>query len=166
MPYSTAFHPRCVQPHPALSLLQPTLSSFHPVFIPFLPVHSCNLWTASGRRQDREDRQGQPDKSLVVKREDRGGGSIGWLTGSWGLGTVYYIRRRNSCWIERLLSCRVDSRDRGFFARLSPRRGRAERSRDSCRGISAPNSWGGGTSCLEIEYTVNIGFRIRRFTLA
>lgn len=49
-------------------------SSFHPLFIPFLPVHRCNLWTASGRQRDREDRDVQPDKSLVVKRADRGGG--------------------------------------------------------------------------------------------
>ena len=45
-------------------------SSFRPVFIPFLPAHRCNLWTASGRRRDREDREGRPDKSLVVKRAE------------------------------------------------------------------------------------------------
>lgn len=62
-------------------------SSFQPLFIPFLPAHRCNLWTASGRRRDREDREGRPDKSLVVKRGDRakakgdkGGGSILCLT--------------------------------------------------------------------------------------
>lgn len=62
-------------------------SSFQPLFIPFLPAHRCNLWTASGRRRDREDREGGPDKSLVVKRGDRakakgdkGGGSILCLT--------------------------------------------------------------------------------------